>query len=87
MLMSRFSEPGGRSRDVPSATSARAASRWVVLAHRVPLERLVGQDADEVRVALEDDPVEVPDLALEPVAPLKTPVSVGTFGRPRAQGS
>ena len=43
----------------------------VVLPHRVPLERLVGQDAAEVRVPLEDDAVEVPRLALEPVGALE----------------
>ena len=42
----------------------------VVLAHRVADEGVVGEDARQVRVAVEDDAVEVPGLALEPVGAL-----------------
>ena len=38
-----------------------------VLAHRVADEAVVGQDAAQVDMALEDDAVEVEGLALEPV--------------------
>jgi hypothetical protein len=40
-----------------------------ILAQRMPLEAVVGEDPPEVRVPGEQDAVEVVGLALEPVAP------------------
>ncbi len=52
----------------------------VVLAHRVPHEGVVGQQAGQVRVSFEDDPVEVPGLALEPVRPQEERGDGGELG-------
>ena len=52
----------------------------VVLPHRVAHERVVGQEPAQVRVAVEDDPVEVPRLALEPVG---APEDAGEGVEPR----
>ena len=54
----------------------------IVLAHRMAHEVVVSQDAREVRVALEDDAVEVPGLPLEPVG---APVHAGERRQPRVR--
>ena len=72
MLTRSFSDSGGtwRSRTFGSFSTWRRAV-GVVLAHGVAHEGVVGEEADQVRVPLEDDSVEVPGLALEPVRALE----------------
>ncbi len=59
-----------------------APRRVVVLAQRMPLEGLVGEDAAQVRVAVEQEPEHVVGLALEPVGGL--PHLVTARGSPAA---
>src|SRR6185503_21353102 len=52
---------------VPRTHERLAPLLRIVLAQRVPFEFVVEQDPPQIRMSVEADPVEVPDLALHPV--------------------